>query len=63
MAGGQWGPAVGDRFLVVKVRGREGYQAVATTDPIRLARVLVDLLDHRERPEDGRSGGPDAAYF
>lgn len=56
VAGGQWGPAVGDRFLVLEVRGRDGYQAVATKDPTRLARILVDAVDearHRGVTGDG----------
>jgi len=42
VAGGQWGPAVGDRFLLLEVRGLDGYQAVATKDPTHLARILAD---------------------
>lgn len=56
VAGGQWGPAVGDRFLLLQVRGRDGYQAVATEDPTRLARTLVDVMDggrHRGATGDG----------
>ncbi len=49
VAGGQWGAAVGDRYVIVKERGQPGYVAVATQDPPQLARLLHDLV--RRAPE------------
>lgn len=58
VAGGQWGEATGDRYVVIKVRGQNGYRAVGTIDPPHLAQLLIDLLKqvrgrhwHEEKPE------------
>ncbi|MBW3644071.1 MAG: hypothetical protein KY441_01020 [Actinobacteria bacterium] len=45
MARGAWGPALGDRYVSVKVRGRPGYAAVPTAEPTRLARLLADPVN------------------
>ncbi len=44
VAGGPWGPAMGDEYVVLKVRGQAGYIAVATKDPPHLARLLNDFV-------------------
>ena len=44
---------MGDRYVVVKVRGQPGYVAVATQDPPQLARLLHDLV---RRALDAREG-------
>ena len=43
VAGGSWGSVMGARYVVVKLRGQPGRVAVATRDPVRLARLLQDL--------------------
>ncbi len=53
VAGGAWGPAVGDRYVIVKVRGQPGYAAVPTADPPRLARLLADLVSEAGGAREG----------
>lgn len=42
MAGGAWGPTLGERHLLVEAAGRAGTAAVPTRDVARLARTLLD---------------------
>lgn len=45
LAGPGWARALGDHYLIIRVRGRPGYFAVPTTDPRRLARLLHEMVD------------------
>lgn len=44
VAGGAWGSALGDKYVVLQVRGQQGYIAVATKNPPHVARLLLDLV-------------------
>ncbi len=52
VAGGAWGSALGDKYVVLKVRGQAGFIAVATTDPPHLASLLLDQVGRAAAARD-----------
>lgn len=56
VAGGAWGSAVGDKYVVLQVRGQPGYIGVATKDPPHLASLLVDLVSRAAAARDVDNG-------